>query len=38
MLYENIKKILDTLEISYQEINHEASISCQHSKELREKQ
>ncbi len=38
MLYENIKKILVTLDISYQEINHEASTSCEHSKELREKQ
>lgn len=35
MIYENIKKILEKNAISYQEIAHEESQSCDHSKEMR---
>lgn len=38
MLYENIKNILKNLKINYQEITHQASKSCDHSKELRKEQ
>jgi hypothetical protein len=37
MIYDNIIKILDDLNIKYDEINHEPSTSCEHSKELRAK-
>lgn len=33
--YENIKNILNDLQIPFQEISHEASISCEHSAALR---
>lgn len=33
--YENIKNILNDLQIPFQEISHEASISCEHSSVLR---
>lgn len=35
--YENIKNILNDLQIPFQEISHEASTSCEHSAELRTK-
>lgn len=35
MIYNNIIKILKDLNINFDEINHEASTSCEHSKELR---
>ncbi len=38
MMYENIKNILEKLALPYKEIEHIASTSCDHSKELREKQ
>jgi Ala-tRNA(Pro) deacylase len=38
MMYENIKNILEELALPYKEIEHIASTSCEHSKELREKQ
>ncbi len=34
--YENIKQILNDLQINYDEITHEATTSCEHSAELRE--
>ncbi len=37
-LYKNIITILNTLQIPYKEIEHEASTSCDHSKELRKKE
>ncbi len=37
-LYENIVNILKNLTIPYKEIDHEASTSCEHSKELRKKE
>lgn len=36
-MYDNIIKILTDLNISFDEINHEVSTSCEHSKELRSK-
>lgn len=38
MLYETIIQTLKNLSISYQEIDHEASTSCDHSKDLRKNQ
>ena len=38
MLYEDIISTLRNLEIPYQEITHETSTSCEHSKELRKNQ
>jgi|GEM_PF-1348902 len=38
MIHENIKNILENLALPYKEIEHIASTSCDHSKELREKQ
>lgn len=35
--YEKIKNILKDLNISYDEISHEISTSCEHSRELRNK-
>lgn len=37
MIYNNIKKILNDLSLSFDEISHEASSSCEHSAELRKK-
>jgi hypothetical protein len=37
MIYEDILKTLDKLNIKYDSIEHEASTSCEHSKELRNK-
>lgn len=34
-MYENIKNILKNLDITFDEIDHEASTSCEHSRELR---
>jgi len=35
MLYQNIKRILEKVDIPYQEIHHEVSQSCEHSMLLR---
>jgi hypothetical protein len=37
MIYENIINILNNLNIKFDSIDHEATTSCEHSKELREK-
>ena len=37
MIYTHIKHILQALQIPYEEITHEVSTSCEHSKELRTK-
>lgn len=37
MIYQNIKNILKNLDITFDEIDHEASRSCEHSRELRNK-
>jgi len=36
-MYENIKNILKNLNISFDEIEHEVSMSCEHSREIRNK-
>jgi hypothetical protein len=35
--YQNIHEMLNNLSILFEEIIHEPSTSCEHSKELREK-
>lgn len=36
MIYDNIRDMLENLHIPFDEITHEASTSCEHSRELRE--